>query len=794
MQNSSYPPRLLLSVGLLSVAMIAYQLSLMQYLSIVQWYHFAYMVIAIALLGFGAAGTFIALFRSFLLKRIGVLLPLLMVLSGIFMPFSIWLSGQPFARFDTYLLFVEQHQLWQLLLYELLFFIPFFFCALAIGLVFVKYTSNIGKLYFSNLVGSGLGGIAAIVLFWNAAPTLIPFITGFAAIIAALLILPVYRKQIWLIATATTAVALLLVGLIYPPSLPISQYKGLSTTLDLPEATIEEASNSPYGWTQYVSSPALRYAPGLSLSYMEEVPIVDAVFSNGDWAGAVLQSSQDSRILDYTTAAVAWELATHNKVLVLDAGTGIRTQYAEIKGATRIDHVESNELVSAFAEAKTRFKEKDNVSVHRQDARSFLAKSTEKYNLISLPSLGAFGGSAGLQALQEEYLLTKEAFSKIYDQLENNGFLEMTVWMDYPYRNSLKITATISEILAEKGIDYPENHLIAVRSWNAMTFLVKKTPFTEVEVGKIREFCERLYFDPLLLPGITHEERVAFNMIEDHSLFTLTDSLVSGDREKVYAGYDFHLRPATDDRPYFSQFLRLKSFPHLQELFGSQSASFFELGYLIVGVTFIQSLLLALLLIIFPLFFLKTKLTNKGWTLGYFSGIGIGFMFVEIVLIQRFILYLGHPVYSVAAVISGMLLLSGLGSWFSSKVQLSMAAIQKVVLLIVGLLLVYAVVLSPILQATIGYSLPVKIVLALLFIGLPSFFMGMPFPLGLRFLSGRNESGVPWAWGINGCLSVVSASFATILAIEVGFSALMLFAASAYLITLLSCFIDKSSQ
>jgi hypothetical protein len=792
MQSKSYFNRLLISVGLLSIAMIAYQLSLMQYLSIVQWYHFAYMVIAIALLGFGAAGTFIALFRKFLVERIDVLLPLFMILTGICMPFAVWLSGQPFARFDTYLLFVEQRQLWQLLLYELLFFVPFFFCALAIGLVFVKYTDNIGKLYFSNLVGSGLGGLAAIVLFWTAAPTLIPFITGFASLVAALFILPVLRRQLWITTTVITAIVLLGIGLLSPPSLPISQYKSLSTTLDLPEATIEKTANSPYGWVQYVSSPALRYAPGLSLFYTEEVPIVDAVFSNGDWAGVVLKTPEESLILDYTTSAVAWELANHEKVLILDAGTGIRTQYAEMKGASYIDHVESNELVSGFAEGKIGFKNKEAVTWHRQDARSFLAKSSEKYNLISLPSLGAFGGSAGLQALQEEYLLTTEAFSKIYDRLENDGFLEMTVWMDYPYRNSLKITATISEVLEEKGIHNIEQHLIAVRSWSAMTFLVKKTTFTEGEIMKIREFCERLYFDPLLLPGITPEERVAFNMIEDHSLFKLTDSLVSGNRDEVYAGYDFHLRPATDDRPYFSQFLRLKSYPQLQELFGNQSASFFELGYLIVWVTFIQSFILALLLIIFPLFFLKTRLNNKGWTLGYFSGIGVGFMFVEIVLIQRFILYLGHPVYSVAAVISGMLLLSGLGSWFSSKVQLSLSAIRKVVLLIIGLLLVYALALSPLLQASIGFSIPVKIAIAMFFIGLPSFFMGMPFPLGLRFLSKKNESGVPWAWGINGCLSVVSASFATILAIEVGFSALMLFAAGAYLITMLSCFVYKS--
>ncbi|MFN4763183.1 hypothetical protein ACKGJN_08690 [Gillisia sp. Q332] len=794
MGSFSYFNRLLFSIALLSLSMIAYQLSLMQYLSIVQWYHFAYMVIAIALLGFGAAGTFIALFRKYLLGRIDYLLPLFMLLTGIFMPLVLWLSGQPFARFDTYLLFVERSQLWQLLLYELLFFIPFFFCALAIGLVFVKYTDRIGKLYFSNLAGSGMGGLAAIALFWTVFPTQIPYITGFLSLLSALLIIPHHRKRIWMVSVGITAVILILLAFSSPATLPLSQYKSLSQTLDLPEAHIEKSANSPHGWVQYVTSPVLRYAPGLSLSFTGEVPVIDVVFSNGEWAGAVLKSPGDSQILDYTTSAVAWELGNHKKVLVLDADSGVRTQYASLKGASEIDHVESHRLVTDFAEDQTELASDDAVTLHQQDSRSFLAQTKKSYNLISLPPIGAFGGTAGLGALQEEYLLTTRAFSLIYDRLETDGFFEITVWLDYPFRNPLKIAATISEILAKKGISHPKQHLVSLRSWNTLTFLVKKTPFSLTEVQAVRDFCDRLYFDPMLLPGITPKERNQYNMLEDQALFSLTDSIISGNRENIYENYDFHLRPATDDKPYFSQFLRLKSLPHLQEIFGNQSASFIELGYLIVGVTFIQSLLLAFLLILLPLFRLKKNIRNKGFTLVYFSGLGMGFMFVEIVLIQRFVLYLGHPVYSVAAVISGMLLLSGFGSWLSSGLKLSIAGIQKIVLSIVLLLLLYAGILPWLLEAGMGFSIWAKILVSLVLIGLPSFFMGMPFPLGLHFLSQRNEEAVPWAWGINGCLSVVSASLATILAIEVGFSVLMLMAAAAYFITLASCFLIKKKS
>ena len=785
----SFFNRLIFSIGLLSVSMIAFQLSLMQYLSIVQWYHFAYMVIAIALLGFGAAGTFLALFRKAVIKRIKVLLPLLIALSGIFMPMSLWLSGLSFFRFDTYLLFVEQKEIWRLLLFELLFFIPFFLCALAIGMVFIKYAVRIGELYFSNLVGSGLGGLLAIVLFWIASPSQIPFVTGLVPLIASLIILPSRRRNYWLGAIIISALTLIFFTFNNPTQINISQYKSLSRSLDLPETTIETSENSPYGWVQYISSPVLRYAPGLSLSFTGEVPVIDAIFNNAEWAGPVLASEEDSQILNYTTSAVALEIIQPQKVLLLNAGTGEKTHYYSFHNVPQIDHVEPNPLLSELSSESTKFG--SNVHQYQKDARSFLSASQEKYDLINLPDVGAFGGTAGLHAIQEKYLLTTDSFSQIYDHLEKSGILSITVWMDYPYRNPLKITATLAETLTENGIKDPAQHLIAVRSWNTITYLMKREAFSESEIERLRKFCDRLSFDPLLLPGISAKERNNYNSLEDENLFKLTDRLLSKERDEVYESYDFNLRPATDDRPYFSQFLKWKNFGHLQKLFGDQSATFFELGYLIVGVTFIQSLLLAVILIVLPLFLLKRKMNNKLWILLYFAGIGIGFMFVEIVLIHRFILFLGHPVYSVAAVISFMLLISGIGSWYSSSLKTSLFSIRKIVFIIAVILVLYTFGLASILKAGMGFGIGIKTLFSLILIGIPAFFMGMPFPLGLRYLSKKNEHELPWAWGINGCFSVISTSLATILAIEVGFSILILLGAAAYLITMASCFIQS---
>src|SRR5687768_14973288 len=158
--------KLYLSIGFLSAALIAFQLALMQILSIVQWYHFAYMVISVALLGFGAAGTVLAIFRQKLTRHTEALLPMLMICTGIAMALVTDISQMSFLRFDSYLLFVEYTHIGRLLLTYLLFFIPFFFGALAIGLIFVKYVDEIGKIYFANLFGSGVGGVLALLLIW----------------------------------------------------------------------------------------------------------------------------------------------------------------------------------------------------------------------------------------------------------------------------------------------------------------------------------------------------------------------------------------------------------------------------------------------------------------------------------------------------------------------------------------------------------------------------------------------------------------------------------------------------
>ena len=792
-----YRHRLMAAMALLSIALIAYQVAVIQLLSYVQWYHFANMVISVALLGFGAAGTLLTVKRNWLLQHSNTLLPVLMIVCGLMMMGAVELSLSRFARYDSYLLFTDRPQWLKLLLNSLFFFIPFLLGALALGIVFIKYVEQIGSFYFSNLVGSGVGAVVAAVLSWYFFPSSLPLLMALIAVVAGLLLVK-GKMHSPLMVLAAFVVVFIFYRMNAPVTIKLSEYKSLSKTLNLPSSRIIVEKPGAYGLVQVVSADALRYAPGLSLAFDDEVPVTSAVFTNGDWYGPVDSwNTRDSfHLLDYTTMAVPYVLRKRNKVLVLNAGMGMHLSQALRNGASEIDAVEPHHgvhhlLLNELAVINDSLFYHAGVKLHNTESRSFLSTTNKKYDLIQLPITGAFGGGVGLYAMREEYHLTKEAFLNMWHLLEKDGVISITAWMDYPFRNSLKITSTLAETLNDAGIANPHSYIAAVRSWGTVSFFLKKTPLTSTDTSVLRKFCNEYFFDPLWLPGLGVEERTVYNTISDSSFFNYADELLTGNRQRLYNDYSFHLQPATDDKPYFSQFLRWKSLPQLAGIFGSQTVSFLELGWLIAAISFFQISVLAVLLILLPLFKRGQRWTNKSWTLFYFSGLGAGYMLLEIVLIQKFILFFGNPVYAAAFVICIMMLSSGAGSYYSTRLLPNPKMMQRILLLIFLILLFYTFFLSPLLNLVAGYSDFVRLFISLLVVALPAFLMGMPFPLGLRTLAGKEEKNLPWAWGVNGCVSVISAALAALLAVEAGFSIVILLAAIFYAVSLVSMYLFR---
>jgi hypothetical protein len=782
--------KLFFSIGFLSAAIIAFQLALIQILSNVQWHHFAYMVISVALLGFGAAGTVIAIFRKALIQCTDILLPLLMIGTGIAMALVTDVSQMSFIRFDSYLLFAEYSHIGKLLLTYLLFFIPFFLGALALGLVFVKYVDDIGKIYFVNLLGSGAGGIIAVALILLFLPNQLPAFIAVLPVLAGLMILP-KNKRFLHIGFAVIAVAVISWKCLYPPKLILSEYKDLSKTLLLPEAKITLEKTSPYGVVQTVSSPVLRYAPGMSLTAQKTAQIKMAAFINGDWFGAVTdwKRTDTSIILDYTTSALPYIMAKRNKVLILRSGTGIDVAHAVSKGVNEVVAVEPNSIILStlkheLATVTDSLFYHPDVFLHNLEPRTFLLMDTSHYDLITLPMIGTFGGSSGLYALQEQFLLTKEAFKEMWFKLNEKGIISVTSWMDYPVRNPLKIMATMMEVLTALGIKNPKGHIAAIRSWGTITFIISRSSLQENEINNIRLFCEEMMFDPALLPQLGMEERTRYNQFQDSSFFGYMEKIISADRNNFYADYDFNIKPATDNKPYFSQYIKWNNLNRLAGFFGNRSLPFFEIGYLLVIITLIQISIASFVLILLPLFKIGWRAKNKFSVILYFSGIGIGYMFVEMVFIQRFILYFGNPVFAASAVITSLLIFSGIGSYYSNYFILKRKLLM-IFTLIVIMLFAYSFILTSVLQQTVHFNLLFKLLIVFLLTAPLAFCMGIPFPAGLSKVAKLNTEVVPWAWGINGCVSVISTALATLVAVEMGFTWVMLFAALAYCVPLI---------
>lgn len=778
--------RINVAIGLISAAIIAFQLILMQILSYVQWYHFAYMIISIALLGFGAAGTFLTIFQQKLEKNYYTLFPFLLIVTAILIPVVVGIANSEAVRFDSLLIFQDSRHIGKLILTYFIFFLPFLTGALAIGMSFSKFADQIGKIYFSNLIGSGIGGIIAIFFMQWIIPEQQSFAVAILAFVGGIVSLPKNKKKLIRIIVPLSTLILIIL-FFYPPRLTPSEYKDISKTMLLPDAKVEYRKSTPHGFVEIVSSPVLRYAPGVSLAYRDSFPVRKVVFNNGNWMGCLLPQpleANETNILDYTPQALPYHIENIKNALIINAGTGENVLLALSHQVARITANETNPEI--FNILRQSFEGFYQVQPYQTMPRTLLTPDTNKYDLIELPIVGSFFGNSGLNAVEPRYELTIEALREMWNKLSEKGMISLSCWMDYPVRNAYRLLATISLLLDENDIAHPPHHVVAIRSWCAITFLVKKSPFKRDEINKVRLFCENRMFDPLVLPEKQEIERDKYNILQDTTFFTHIDQLLSHEKETLIRQYPYRIHPTTDDRPFFFQFVRFKQIPQLISSIREKNFPFLDIGYVLIILTFVQIVFIAAIFILLPLSFRPWKSRNKKWVLMYFSGLGLAYMFLEMVFIQHFTFYFGEPTYAASATLGILLFTSGLGSYYSGKFQNNKKMRLAIPLVIAAILVLYAFVLSPILTATIGIALPLKIMIAVVLLGTLGFFLGMPFPIGIDYLSGKNTDDIPWAWALNGYFSVISTVLATIISVELGYLLLLSMAAFIYALVSIS--------
>ncbi|MDR3641040.1 MAG: hypothetical protein P4L39_06935 [Humidesulfovibrio sp.] len=403
------------------------------------------------------------------------------------------------------------------------------------------------------------------------------------------------------------------------------------------------------------------------------------------------------------------------------------------------------------------------------------------------------------QGQANKYVLTAEGIAQLVRSLAGNGLLSLPMGISELPVYALKAVATVRAGLLLAGIHDPARHIIVVRSAFTARILACRSPFTQADVAGVRAFASERSFDTPYYPGINPATEEIFNDLPPVSFESVTSDAVAGEdaapardalmddlvaflrdgKAESSSFRFFNLAPSTQDRPFFHEIIRLDRIPEVLariELLPRQ-----EIGYLVNVAVLAQAALFALIVFLLPmarrrgLGGLSTRRVFAGF--GYFLCLGLGFLFVEIVLIERCTFFLSDPSRAFALVLSSMLIASGLGSAFSSRlVPRPRAGIRLACTCAAALAGGLLLFLPRLLDLALAWPDPVKAALVIALAAPLGFFMGMPFPLALSTYRGATSAFIPWAWSVNGAFSVVATPLANLLAVSYGYTTV--FAAS----------------
>lgn len=783
------------AIALLSGAALAYEILLMRLFSIIQWHHFAYMIISLALLGYGVSGVFLALARDWLMQRFEGAFVGGILLFGISAPFCFWLAQR--LPFNPAEIFWAPSQIVYLFVLYTLLALPFFFAASAVGLALYRFRGEVSGIYAADLIGAGLGSLLVVVLLFAAAPEnalLLLSLIGIAGIVPLCSASP---QRTAYLAGGIAVAALLWLAPSSWKQLHVSPYKELQQLLRIPGTAVIDRFSSPIGAIDVVESRTtpLRHAPGLSLNAQTEPPAQYALFTDADNMTALTHYDgrpESIAYLDQTTSALPYHVRKPEHLLVLGAGAGADLLQARFFGVASIDAVELNGQLLDYIRGKHdafsgHIFSDANIKLHIGEARGFVAASSQHFDLIQIALLDAYGASsAGLYALSENYLYTVEALREYLQHLKPDGFLAITRWVKMPPRDSLKLFATAIDALKSSGNPHPGKQLLLIRGWQTSTLLVKNGAVTPADIAATQAFCAERSFDIDYYPGIREAETNRYNILPESYYYRGALALLSAERENYLENYKFDIRPATDNQPYFFQFFKWTTLPEIVSLYGRGGISLLDSGYILLVAALVQALVASLLFIGLPLWLWKPRLgfhvapPQAFRALSYFFCLGLAFLFIEIAFLQKFILFLHHPVYSVTVVLGTFLISAGVGSNVSQRF-ISRHGRHVPIAAIAVLTLLYLVVLKDLTDILLHQPPVVTFAVSILLTAPLGFFMGMPFPTGLTLTNKLDPALIPWAWGINGFASVISAILATLIAIHWGFNVLILAAIALYI-------------
>jgi hypothetical protein len=807
-------------IALISSATILLELALLRLFAVQQFYHFAFMAISLALLGAGASGSILSVWR----RRLS---PTLLCLV-----FSITTVGAylvlNYLPFDSFSIAWDRRQVVYLAVYFLVAAIPFLFAGLVIGGELMRPgdlrsgpddqendppKTGSHQVYGANLIGSALGALVTLPLLAIFAGVGVVVLAAVTGAVAGLLfgILELRRSartwQNWVgIVLAVGFIIAGLAAIALPPDIltqKLSPYKTLPILLQTLDARHAKTDWDASARLDVVESSTIHIMPGLSLLSPERPPPQAGLMLDGDSLMPITDLDPDSEqaqvLASYTPNNLAYQLRPNAPTLVIEAGTGMDVLLALAAGAEQVTALEENKLIietvkEDYGEFTHNLYSDPRVAVVNQSGRVFAkqqAGSNEAgdFGVVTISLTDPHRPvTSGAFSLTENYIYTVDAFRDYLQLLSEDGLLVVTRWLQAPPSESGRTFGILVDALTQTGLD-PAEHIVAFRTLRTITFVTSLQPYTKEELSIVRDFLEGRNYDPVYMPGIKTEELNRYNILEEPIYHQLLAEILA-DGEGVYDNYRFDIEPPTDDRPFFYHYFKWRQTPEILAGLGYNWQPFGGSGYFVLVALLIVVVLASAVLIIGPLLIRRGStlivqdVQIPYWRLRvliYFACLGLAFLFVEIPLAQRFILILDQPVTALAVVLFSILLFSGVGSLTARRWPLAWPLVALIILVVL-----FPILSNPVSSFVLRLPESGRITFAILAIAPLGFLMGLPFAGGLSVVERHDSSLVPWAWAINGTFSVISSVLAVMIALSLGFPAVFWLGAVAYAVALLS--------
>ena len=758
-------------VFFIALTTLIWEILLTRIFSATMYYHFVFISISLAMLGFGCSGLSVFLFPGFFSKeKCADHLTLFSALFSVSMVLAIVIYLQVDSAlnpsFSTFLVLIR-----------ILFFIflPYLFSGFTITLALKHYSKNVAVLYCYDLVGAGLGCIFAILLlFVYDGISLVILAASFAAFSSLIFSRNSSRGVLKKASAALFSLALIF----FVCNAYVYRFLKIQYVLGKPQTEIIFEKWNPINRVTVTPDKEVGGQKTLLIDYDSSACSTMIAFDGDRKKAGFLNSHIKSFYYQIVNPDA--------DVLIIGIGGGQDVLNSYVNGIKRVTAVEINPVIAklntdVLREFNGNLFSRAGITLHIDEGRSFIRHTGEKYDCIHLGNVDSGSASAaGAYTFSENTLYTVEAFKDYHAHLKDQGVVWVTRWRAMQknyFLEDFRVLSSMVRCLEELGMQHPERHVVVIGEkyrpgvWLQVLLLMKKSPFLPQEIQSIDAVRARMD-----LEWLHHPEKRLNNVLDDY--------LFSADRETFLRDYPLRVDPTTDNNPFFFNFLKPTHYfwklPSIQTHFTYPVFMFKSL--------FLITFLMIIISIFLPLLWFRKKVSPhvpaplRGYYLFYFSCLGLGFMLVEIPLIQKFILLLGQPLYSISVILAALLISSGVGSMLSGRIseKAGPSALRSVICIICTLLIITIYGLPVLFDACLGMSTAIRILIAIIVVLPLGILMGMTLPLGIRLLEQEIPSMIPWVWSLNGACSVMGSIAAWGLSLNYGYHATLWTAVIVY--------------